>query len=278
MTCIVIYGPTACGKSDYALTIPNADIINGDSLQSYTDLRILTARPDPTLPHHYLYGFLPPSYQDNVISWRNRVAECIDSAYKKDRTPVIVGGVGFYLNVLIHGIAAIPPISEDILQEVRNLSDEALWRQADQLDKRILIRLKDKQRIQRAVCVQLSTNKSLFDWHSTSKDCLPYDFDLRPIIMDKQILHMRINQRFEQMITQGAIEEVACLKEKHSLSDDLPIARALGFKEIWAYLDGTLSKKEMIELGQQKTRQYAKRQVTWFNTLGLARKQTITPL
>lgn len=267
MTCIVVYGPTACGKSDYALTMPNADIINGDSLQSYSDLKILTARPDPALPHHYSYGFLPHDHQDNVMSWRNRVAECIDNAYQKGRTPVIVGGTGFYLNILINGIAVIPPVSEHIIQEVRALSDEALWLQADQLDIRILQRLKDRQRIQRAVCVHLTTGQSIFDWHDAPKDCLPYAFDLHPIIIGKELLHTRINQRFEQMIAQGAIEEVVTLKARDSLSVDAPIARALGFKEIWAYLDGTLSKKEMIELGQQKTRQYAKRQMTWLNTL-----------
>jgi tRNA dimethylallyltransferase len=267
MTCVVIYGPTACGKSDYALTIPNADIINGDSLQSYCDLQILTARPDPTLPHHYLYGLLPPDHQDNVMSWRNRVATCIDNAYKAGRTPVVVGGTAFYLNILINGIAVIPSVPENIIQEVRGLSDEALWLQADQLDARILQRLKDRQRIQRAVCVYLATGKALFDWYDAPKDCLPYVFDLHPIMIDKQILNARIHQRFEKMITQGAIEEVAKIRETYTLSANLPIANALGFKEIWAYLDGTLSKKEMIELGQLKTRQYAKRQTTWMNTL-----------
>jgi tRNA dimethylallyltransferase len=267
MICIVVYGPTASGKSDYALSIPNANIINGDSLQSYADLQILTARPDPTLPHHYLYGFLPADHQDNVMLWRNRVADHISKAQIEKRTPVVVGGTGFYLNVLINGIAVIPSVSVDILQEVRNLSDEALYSRANQLDKRILQCLKDRQRIQRAISVHLATGKSIFDWHDTPKDRLPYEFSLHPIILDKQLLHARINKRFEQMIAEGAIEEVARLKEQIPESIDLPIARALGFKEIWAYLNGLLSKEKMIELGQQKTRQYAKRQMTWFNTL-----------
>ncbi|MEK7654949.1 MAG: tRNA (adenosine(37)-N6)-dimethylallyltransferase MiaA [Pseudomonadota bacterium] len=267
MTCIVVYGPTACGKSDYALTIPNADIINGDSLQAYSDLNILTARPDPALPHHYLYGFSPPNHQVDVMSWRTRVTECIENAYKTGRTPVIVGGTGFYLNILINGIAVIPPVPESIIQKVRQLSDEALWLQAAQLDIRIVQILKDRQRIQRAVCVHLATSKSIFDWHDTPKDRLPYEFELRPIIIEKELLHTRINQRFEQMISQGALEEVDALKNTMPLSATLPIARALGFKEIWAYLDGTLSKKKMIELGQLKTRQYAKRQMTWMNLL-----------
>lgn len=201
------------------------------------------------------------------MAWRNRVGTCIENAYKAGRTPVIVGGTGFYLNTLINGIAVIPPVPENIIQEVRGLSDEALRLQADQLDFRILQRLKDRQRIQRAVCVHLATGKALFDWHDEPKECLPYVFDLRPIIIDKQILHARIHKRFEQMITQGAIEEVAKIRETYTPSENLPIANALGFKEIWAYLDGTLSKKEMIELGQLKTRQYAKRQTTWMNTL-----------
>lgn len=267
MSCIVIYGPTASGKSDYALTIPNADIINGDSLQSYADLQILTARPDPSLPHHYLYGSLPSNSQDSVMSWRNRVAERIQNAYASGRTPVVVGGTGFYLNVLIHGIAVIPSIPEEIIREVRSLSEEALFLRADQLDTRILQRLKDRQRIQRAVCVHLATDKPLFDWHNAPKDCLPYIFSLHPVIIDKQVLHTRINQRFEQMIEQGAIEEVARLKENFPLSINSPIANALGFKEIWAYLDGQSSKEQMIALGQRKTRQYAKRQMTWLTTL-----------
>lgn len=267
MTCIVIYGPTASGKSDYALTIPNADIINGDSLQSYADLQILTARPDPTVPYHYLYGFLPPDHQDDVMSWRNRVVACIDNAYAAGRTPVVVGGTGFYLNILINGIAVIPPVPEDIIQEVRGLSDEALRLRADQLDTRILQSLKDRQRISRAVCVHLATGRSLFDWQNAPKDRLPYKFDLRPITIEKNILHMRINTRFEQMIEQGAIEEVAQLKEVFPSSQDLPISRALGFKEILAYLEGHLTKEQMIQQGQLKTRQYAKRQLTWFNIL-----------
>ena len=267
MNCIVIYGPTASGKSDYALTIPNADVINGDSLQSYSDLQILTARPDPNLPHHYLYGLLSSDCQDNVMLWRNRVAECIDKAYASGRTPVIVGGTAFYLNVLINGIAIIPAIPENITEQIRNLSDEDLYMQADELDEQILKRLKDRQRIQRAVSVHLATGESIFSWHNTPKDVLPYNFSLHPVLMDKQLLQARINQRFEQMLSQGAIEEVAQLKEKQPTSINWPIARALGFKEIWAYLDGQLSKSQMIEQGQLKTRQYAKRQTTWLSKL-----------
>lgn len=267
MTCIVVYGPTACGKSDYALTIPNADIINGDSLQSYVDLQILTARPDPTLPHHYAYGFLQPEFQDNVMSWKTRVAERIDAAYASGRTPVVVGGTGFYLNILINGIASIPLVPENIIKEVRSLSEEALHLRANQLDASILQRLQDRQRIQRAVCVHQATGQSIFNWQNAPRDRLPYEFDLQFITIDKQLLHARINQRFEQMVTQGAIEEVARLKEKSTLLSNLPITNALGFKEIWAYLDGRLTKEQMIELGQQKTRQYAKRQMTWLATL-----------
>lgn len=263
MTCIVIYGPTASGKSDYALTIPNADIINGDSLQSYVDLQILTARPDTGLSHHHLYGFLPSDHQDNVMSWRTRVAACIDNAYAAGRIPVVVGGTGFYLNILINGIAVIPSVPEDILQEIRGLSDEALRLRADQLDLRILQNLKDRQRISRAVCVHLATGQSLFDWQKTPKDRLLYQFDTRPITIEKNLLHARINIRFEQMIEQGAVEEVAQIKEAFPLSVNFPISRALGFKEIWAYLEGDLTKEQMIAQGQLKTRQYAKRQMTW---------------
>ena len=264
MTCIIVYGPTASGKSGYALSIPNANIINGDSLQTYADLEILTARPEPEQSHHYLYGFLPPDVQENVMLWRKRVAACIEEAYQSGRTPVVVGGTGFYLDVLVNGIALIPPVSESTLQDVRHLSDDDLQRRADQLDERILRQLKDRQRIQRAVSVQLATGISIFDWQATPKDHLPYHFTLCPIILDKELLSSRINARFEQMIESGAIEEVEYLKNKHPESLNFPIARALGFKEIWRYLDGTLSKKDMIERGQQKTRQYAKRQLTWF--------------
>jgi len=267
MTCTIIYGPTASGKSDYALSIPNADIINGDSLQSYADLEILTARPATDLPHHYLYGFLASDIQDNVMTWRERVAKQIDKSYAKNRTPVIVGGTGFYLNILINGIATIPPIPNNILEEVRALSEEELRLKADQLDKNILQRLKDPQRIARAICVHLATGTSIFDWQNTPKNYLPYQFSLSPMVIDKQTLHMRINKRFEQMIAQGAIEEVATVKEQKPNSIHLPIARALGFKEIWAYLDGQLSKEQMIEQGQLKTRQYAKRQMTWLLNL-----------
>ncbi len=266
MTCIIVCGPTASGKSDYVLSIPNAYIINGDSMQGYADLQILTARPDPNLSNHHLYGISPPNYQDDVVSWRKRVASCIEDAYFKGQTPVVVGGTGFYLDVLVNGISPIPSVPDDVLTTVKSYSDEELYNCAKEIDPEISLRLKDRQRTQRAVAVYLATSRSLFDWQKLPRDKLAYNFEIKVVSVDRNLLADRINKRFEAMVVSGAIEEVENLVNAgHAQS---PIARALGFKEIEAFLEGNLSKQQMIEQGQLKTRQYAKRQITWFNGMG----------
>lgn len=266
MTCHIICGPTACGKSDFASSIENANIINGDSLQLYSDLSVLTARPKDDQSHQFLYGFLKPYEQINVMQWMRMVEQCIKTSYESDRIPVIVGGTGFYLSVLLNGISYIPEIPKNISTEVRQLTDQDLRDESQKLDPNICKVLKDRQRIQRALMVYKATNRSIFDWQNDPKIKLPYSFKVTYFDFSGEILNQRINERFLKMTQTGALLEVEKLMneyEEHQILR-LPIARAIGFKEIYMHLSKLISKDEMIKLGQEKTRQYAKRQITWF--------------
>ena len=265
--CIIVCGPTASGKSSYVLSIPNADIINGDSLQVYKDLKILTARPDGSIPNHYLYGYLEANKQIHVMDWVKSVDKQIQDSLVRGKIPVITGGTGFYLKVLTEGIAEIPEIPNDITNEVRQKKKDDLETLANKIDPQICMTFSDKQRIQRAVMVFLATGQSIFKFHKKPKIKLPYIFKTHCLFPEKKELDNRINERFKEMIDQGAIEEVAKLKRKLEPGVDLlslPIARAIGFHEIYQYLEGNMTKEKMSYQGQLKTRQYAKRQMTWF--------------
>lgn len=271
---IVIYGPTASGKSSYALHLAksyNGVIINADSLQLFHDLSILTAVP--TLEQqcgieHKLYGILSPLDQPNAMMWRNLAIKEINSAWDRAQTPIVVGGTGLYLVALLKGLSPIPDVSLDIKMNVEKLQEmDDFYQYVIDIDPCIkdLYHPNDHKRLARALSVFMQTQKSITQYFKMPM-IDPYDQYAYKIYVapKREILYKNINDRFLHMIQNGAIDQVqAILKQGIPLS--APLFNTLGAKEIVDYLKGNLTFKDMIEKACQKSRQYAKRQYTWFN-------------
>jgi len=272
---IIIAGPTASGKSQLAVELArhlNGEIVNGDSMQVYGHLVILTAQPKETdlkaVPHH-LYGVLKQDEIGSVAWWCSEASARIKAIHQAGKIPIVVGGTGLYLNALLYGLSEIPSIPDDIRQMVRlkqqQMSKEDFYQEVISQDSKLVGALhpSDRQRLMRALEVMLVTGKSIKDWQHQSIKHL----DLNPFVIGinipRALLYQRINQRVLTMIEEGALKEVEALSLRN-LPVDHPIRKALGVPEFAAYLKGTLSLEEAIALVQQASRNYAKRQMTWF--------------
>ncbi len=274
---VLIAGPTASGKSAMALEFAsrhNGVIINADSMQVYDALPILTARPSgdemQEVPHR-LYAHVPPGIAYSSARWLEDAAAVLGELRRQQRMAVVVGGTGLYFTALLGGLSPVPRIDPDIRQQARELAaqdrDElfALLRQHDpQSAERF--EPADTQRATRALEVVLSTGRTLGDWQALpGTPVIAASDHVRRFVLEppRAVLHQRIDMRFDQMIEQGALEEVRAFSDL-GLARDLPIMKAIGFREIEHYLAGTISLTESIERAKAATRQYAKRQSTWF--------------
>ena len=191
----------------------------------------------------------------------------IDYIHRQGRLPILVGGTGLYLRTLLDGIAPVPPIDPDIRREVRNAAVETNHARLVKPDPAAAARLKpaDSTRIARALEVVLSTGRTLADWQRHRQGGIGDAIALRALILlpPRDWLYARCDERFAAMLDQGAVAEVEALL-KRNLDPKLPVMRAIGIREIAAFLKGEASREQAIALGQQTTRQYAKRQYTWF--------------
>ena len=268
----LIAGPTASGKSALGLALAertNGVIVNADSAQVYRDLPVLSAAPSEeelARAEHRLYGYLDGSEACSAANWAEHARAEIRDILAQERLPILVGGTGLYLRTLLEGIAPVPQIEDQIRRQVRATDvEENLIRLRD-LDPESANRLEpaDKTRIARALEVVVSTGCTLKVWQKERKGGIGDEIDLRPVILlpPRDWLYERCNERFAQMMEQGAIEEVEALLTRN-LNSNLPIMRAIGVREIAAYLGGQCSLDEAIAAGQQATRRYAKRQYTW---------------
>ncbi|TDI62007.1 MAG: tRNA (adenosine(37)-N6)-dimethylallyltransferase MiaA [Alphaproteobacteria bacterium] len=276
---ILIAGPTASGKSALSLYLAerfDGEIINADSMQVYDCLQVLTARPSQDemagIPHH-LYGVIPPADAYSVAYWARDAVACIDDVLQRGKSAILVGGTGLYFKALVEGLSAVPEIGPTIRKAVRGLIASsgvlAVYDQLTAEDPVMAARLDpaDRQRISRALEVIRSTGRSLADWQSDEKQpallALDHDIDLFKIILlpDRDWLYARCDLRFTLMLDQGALEEV---KAMSGLDPQLPAMRALGVMQLAAYLADEMTREEAIEKAQTATRQYAKRQMTWF--------------
>lgn len=275
---IVIAGPTASGKSGLALDIAKATngvVINADSMQVYKDIPILAASPstdDLSIAPHKLYGIYDASVRGNVVDWLNLCKQEIFNAQKNNNTPIIVGGTGMYIEALTKGVTPIPETPIEVRNTVEEIiSNEGLdflYKKLQEIDKDTASRLSenDTTRIKRAMEIWYHTGKNLTYWHSlplinyfNSKDFIK--IYIKP---PREILDIRARLRFDIMMKQGALAEVEQLI-KQNLSDSLPAMRALGVQELKSYILGNINLNEAIENAKLHTRQYAKRQTTWFN-------------
>ena len=274
---ILIAGPTASGKSALALALAEklgGTIVNADSMQVYRDLRIITARPTPEeearVPHR-LYGHVDAAENFSVGRWCSEIADVLAAAQRDARTAIVVGGTGLYFSALTQGLAAVPPIPAQIRNEVRArlASDgvEALHAELTQRDPAAAARLMscDRARVTRALEVVLATGRSILQWHEAN---LPARVDAALaakifLMPDRDVLLRRIDARFDAMMAAGAMDEVRALAGRH-LDPNLPAMKAHGVPWLIRHLNGEIALAEAIEGGKRDTRQYTKRQATWF--------------
>jgi tRNA dimethylallyltransferase len=274
---ILIAGPTASGKSALALALAEklgGTIINADSMQVYRDLRIITARPTPEeearLPHR-LYGHVDAAENFSVGRWCTEVADVLAAAQRDAGAAIVVGGTGLYFKALTQGLAAVPPIPVQIRNEVRGrlASDgvEALHAELTRRDPAAAARLMpgDRARVTRALEVVLATGRSLLLWHEAN---MPARVDAALaakvfLMPDRDALLHHIDARFDAMMAAGALDEVGVLAERH-LDPNLPAMKAHGVPWLIRHRNGEIALAEAIEGGKRDTRQYTKRQATWF--------------
>ena len=272
---ILIYGPTASGKSIFAIKLAqkiNGEIINSDSMQVYKELKILSARPSKKNYNkikHHLFGFQNVKKKFSTGDWLKLVKQKIIDIKKRNKTPIIVGGTGLYFKALTDGLVNIPNIPIKFRQQVRllhrKLGYKKFYSKLVNLDPMTKHQLKasDTQRIIRAYEVKLFTQKSIFNWFkNTRSEYEKNDFYKIYIDFPRLELIERINFRTKEMIKNGAISEVKKFIKLH-VPKTKTASKAIGIEEIRSYLNKKIQKSELIEKISIKTRQYAKRQTTW---------------
>ncbi len=274
---ILIAGPTASGKSALALALAEklgGVIVNADSMQVYCDLRIITARPtlaqERRAPHR-LYGHVDAAVNFSVGRWCEEAAAALAVTQRTARAAIIVGGTGLYFSALTRGLAAVPPIPAAIRDEVRARLQgggvAALHTELKRRDPASAARLMpgDRARITRALEVVLATGRSLTDWHEENKPpVLDAARAAKVFLMpERHELFRRIDARFDAMMAAGALEEVRVLAARN-LGPDLPAMKAHGVPWLLRHLDGEITIEQAVEEAKRDTRQYTKRQATWF--------------
>lgn len=270
----LIAGPTASGKSELALALAErcgGIIINADSAQLYCDLPVLSAAPDTAQrarADHRLYAVRDGAMPCSAAQWAAMARTEIRAAHDCGRLPILVGGTGLYLRTLLDGIAPVPTIDPQVREQVRSAELADNRDRLKSVDPAAYERLHpaDRARIGRALEVILSTGCTLADWQKRKSGGIGGSVRLSPLVLlpPRDWLYQRCDRRFDAMIDAGAADEVRRLLNR-SLPPDLPVMRAIGVREIAAWLSGRCSRADMLIAGRQATRRYAKRQYTWFS-------------
>ncbi len=272
---ILISGPTASGKSELAIKFAkkiNGEIINADSMQVYKELKILTARPikeNTNKIKHHLYGFQSVKNEFSTGQWLKLVKKKIKEIRNKNKIPILVGGTGLYFKALTDGLVKIPKIPNTIRNKIRSIQKQMgqkkFYLKLLKLDKFVKNKIDstDVQRSLRAYEVIYFTKKSIFEWYKKTKSQYKKD-EFLSIYIDypKEQLVNKITKRVDQMIKDGAVEEVKNF-EKLNLNNDNNLNKVIGIREIKDFIEKKTSFKEMKLNIVIKTRQYAKRQRTW---------------
>ena len=269
----LIAGPTASGKSALALELAEASggvIVNADASQLYRDLAVLSAAPseaERARANHRLFGVADGALPCSAADWATRARAEIQAIHASGRLPILVGGTGLYLRTLLDGIAPVPAIDPATRRAVRGRTVEENHTELEQRDPAAAARLgpADSARIARALEVIVSTGRSLSDWQQQRSGGIAREVALRPLILlpTRDWLYKRCDARFAHMMESGAVAEVAALLARR-LNPALPVMRAIGVREIAALLAGEMTREQALAAGQQATRNYAKRQYTWF--------------
>jgi tRNA dimethylallyltransferase len=274
---ILITGPTASGKSALAVELAKqhgGEVINADSMQVYDTLRVLTARPaddDMKDVEHHLYGHVSAGQTYSTGLWLKDISRLLLRLKDKRRMPVVVGGTGLYFKALTGGLSDMPEVPAEIRAMFRKrLAEEGaelLHRELGDLDPTMAASLnpQDGQRIVRALEVLEATGKSIGAFQRQSGPTIVDANRAYKIVVlpDRSVLQTRINARFETMLETGAVDEVRALLALR-LPPEMPVMKAIGVAQISAMIEGRMDRAEVIETAAAATRQYAKRQMTWF--------------
>ena len=275
---ILISGPTASGKSNFAVKIAKkiqGEIINADSMQVYKNLKVLTARPNKIEQKdikHHLYGVVYLNEKFSTGQWLELAIKKIKNVHKKKKIPILVGGTGLYFQSLINGLVKIPEIPIKFRNKVRLMSKregkKKFYKKLLKLDPKVKDKFdpNDTQRSVRAYEIKSYTNISMYDWLSKTKsEFKDSDFLKLQIETKREKLIERINLRTLGMINGGAIKEVKKFL-KLKIRKDQSVNKVIGIAELTQYLNSEITLEEAKELILIKTRQYAKRQATWART------------
>lgn len=274
---ILITGPTASGKSALALKLAKESggvVINADSMQVYDTLQVVTARPSEDEMQgvaHYFYGHVPARNTYSTGDWLRDIEVLLARLKAEERLPVIIGGTGLYFKALTGGLSEMPVIPDEVRSFLRQREElegpQTLHRELSRRDPAVAARLnpQDGQRIVRALEVLEVTGQSIAVLQSRTGPMIVDPERARKIVVlpERSMLHDRINRRFVLMMEQGAVEEVEALLAQN-LAPDMPAMKAIGVSQIAAMLRGEMSREEAVEKASAATRQYAKRQMTWF--------------
>lgn len=280
-TVYVIAGPTASGKSARALEVAsrvNGVVINADSMQVYDALPLLTAQPSPEdtahIPHR-LYGVIDPLTSYSAGNWRERAMVEIKEVISHGQTPIITGGSGLYIKALMEGFSPIPDIPPEIRQNAIDLQvqlgNPGFHAKLSARDPVMAERFHPfhTARLVRAWEVIEATGKSLAEWQKLPKEKPPaeWSFDVEVIMPDRDLLNARCDARFDAMMENGVLDEVEHFSRRLHPADIPPqalINRALGLQPLLSYLRGDMTRDDAVSQAKLETRQYAKRQMTWF--------------
>lgn len=274
---VLIAGPTASGKSALALELAartDGIIINADSMQVYRDLRIITARPtdeEMSSNPHRLYGHIGAEEIYSAGRWLREAEREIAAAREAGKTAIVIGGTGLYFSALLKGLSAVPEVSAEVRSQIRELGDtkdnEALYAMLVARDPRTAaeIRVSDRQRILRALEVMEATGRGLAQWREEPGVPVLNSGNYQAIFLetDREILGKRIDARFDRMLAEGALDEVKALAAR-KLDPRMPAMKAHGVPWLMKFLDGEMTLDAAASEGKRDTRQYAKRQETWF--------------
>ena len=246
-----------------------AVVINADSAQVYADLAVLSARPSPAEMQgieHCLFGTWDGANACSAADWAQAAKSVIAAAHAREAIPIVVGGTGLYFRTLLDGIAPVPPIDARIREAVRALDTPALYLAllSEDADYALQLNHGDRQRLARALEVVRSTGRSLKSWQRELAGGIGAQVGLLPAVLmpDRDLVYARCDARFLAMLDNGAVLEVERLRARE-LDPLLPVMRAIGVGEIAGWLGERWDRAAMIALGQQATRNYAKRQYTW---------------
>lgn len=276
-TVLVVAGPTASGKSALAIDLAlkyNGVIINADASQVYKDIPIISAAPDENdmaKVEHLLYGILEADEKNSVSDWVKSAVEAIKQVWENGKLPIVTGGTGFYIESLINGMSPIPETKAEIKEKVAELFEkdgvEGAYEYLQKIDAKGAkkVNSNDTTRVRRAIEIFEDTGKSIAEWFEKPmvKPLPKANFKAVLLLPRLSEIEDKCAKRFDVMIKNGALDEVAKLLAKN-IDDEMPVMKAIGVPELRKYIEGKISIDEAVNEAKLRTRQYAKRQLTWF--------------